>query len=65
MTSVARGLLDASRPERQRLQAFLVRSVLDLGRATALGAAALGASTTLPSVATGVSGVTARREGRE
>lgn len=45
------GLLDASRPERDRLRTLVVRAVEDLARGTALGAAALGTCSVMPSAA--------------
>lgn len=44
-------LLEASRPERARLRAFVLRAVEDLARSTAYGAAALGTCNVAPPVA--------------
>lgn len=51
MSGAWAGLLEASRPERDRLRSFVARVVGDLARGTALGAAALGACSVMPSVA--------------
>lgn len=57
MSGVWAGLLEASRPERERVRALVARAVEDLARGTALGAAALGACSVMPSAA----GLTAAR----
>ncbi len=61
MSGAWAGLVEASRPERARLRALVARAVEDLARGTALGAAALGACSVMPSVA----GLTAVRETSE
>lgn len=48
---VWRGLVEASRPERAMLSQLVMRAVQDLARGTALGAAALGTCSVMPSAA--------------